>query len=358
MQQTTRNLALDAIKGLCIILMVVGHSGAPYALEKMISSFHMPAFFIISGFLFKEKYMTEVLVFIKRKMKTIWWPYVFWTIIFLLLHNFFADLGLYDSHYTPGETAARAVKGVTMRQTEQLLGGFWFLTALLFASTVSLLYYKFCGLTRGSLLAGIAGALAITECIKLNLIPEIAYFNAINFQATAFFMTGTLFMRENFHTISRRAPVVIAALLCITVGTFWLQRAMTNVTAATVVPYYITATLITWGLIVVFWKLPSTTPMRYLVKIGSRTLDILIFHFISFKLLTLVRIAIGESEFERLADFPVINFKGVALDPTDFFWIGYSIIGLAIPLLLSRLKDSGKRAIKARHERFPTDLIP
>lgn len=37
-------------KGLCIILMVIGHSGCPVLLSKFIYIFHMPVFFFFSGY--------------------------------------------------------------------------------------------------------------------------------------------------------------------------------------------------------------------------------------------------------------------------------------------------------------------
>ncbi|WP_238814113.1 acyltransferase family protein [Herbaspirillum rubrisubalbicans] len=46
----TRNIHLDMAKGLCLILMIAGHTkGINQTLYHLIYSFHMPAFFIISG---------------------------------------------------------------------------------------------------------------------------------------------------------------------------------------------------------------------------------------------------------------------------------------------------------------------
>ncbi len=42
------------LKGIGIALVVIGHSGCPDALCDFIYAFHMPLFFIISGFLFKS----------------------------------------------------------------------------------------------------------------------------------------------------------------------------------------------------------------------------------------------------------------------------------------------------------------
>ena len=51
-----RNLAIDVAKGLTIILMLIGHCDSiSHGLFKLIFSFHMPLFFILSGYFFKQK---------------------------------------------------------------------------------------------------------------------------------------------------------------------------------------------------------------------------------------------------------------------------------------------------------------
>lgn len=48
----TRNLLFDIIKGIGIILMIIGHL-TQYA-TNIIFSFHMPLFFILSGYFYKQ----------------------------------------------------------------------------------------------------------------------------------------------------------------------------------------------------------------------------------------------------------------------------------------------------------------
>ena len=50
-----RDLTLDLAKAICIILMVIGHSGCPDYLHRFIYMFHMPCFFFISGYLLNDK---------------------------------------------------------------------------------------------------------------------------------------------------------------------------------------------------------------------------------------------------------------------------------------------------------------
>ena len=77
-----RDKSLDIARGLCIILVVVGHyipESAPswyVAINKAIYAFHMPAFMFISGYVYllslkKDSYVT----FFAKKFKRLLIPY-------------------------------------------------------------------------------------------------------------------------------------------------------------------------------------------------------------------------------------------------------------------------------------------
>lgn len=147
------NLTIGYIKSFAIILMVLGHAcfdkmpGVPYFFE-FVAMFHMPIFFIASGYCFKPKYLKAPKAYLKSKIKGIYWPYVKWCLLFLLLHNIFFYLHLYSdqygylnnvsSLYTLTEIKTRAFEIIVkMRSAEQLLGGYWFLQALFFGSLIA-----------------------------------------------------------------------------------------------------------------------------------------------------------------------------------------------------------------------------
>lgn len=69
-----RDSALDALKGCGIILMIIGHSLLPSILARPFLVFHMPLFFIVSGYLFKEKPVVEL---VKKNFKRVMVPYLF-----------------------------------------------------------------------------------------------------------------------------------------------------------------------------------------------------------------------------------------------------------------------------------------
>lgn len=81
--QNERNQWIDIAKGITIILMVLGHSSLPQPISRFIWSFHMPLFFIASGWMTKwEKYNFKE--FTMRKIRTLAVPFLCYSAIVLL----------------------------------------------------------------------------------------------------------------------------------------------------------------------------------------------------------------------------------------------------------------------------------
>ena len=69
---------------------------------------------------------------------------------------------------------------------------------------------------------------------------------------------------------------------------------------------------------------------RFLVFVGDNTLDILTWHFLCFKLVSLLLIWIYALPIERLAEFPVIEefaYQG--------WWVMYLVVGVATTLVIN-----------------------
>lgn len=77
---------LDIVKGIAIILMVLGHSSIPDDISRFIYAFHMPLFFISSGWVTNfTKY--NIVDFILHKARTLLLPFVVYSAIALALIN-------------------------------------------------------------------------------------------------------------------------------------------------------------------------------------------------------------------------------------------------------------------------------
>ena len=71
-----RDESITIAKAIGIILMVVAHAGIPDMFNHFIVMFHMPLFFFVSGYCFKEKYLSTPAVFVLKRIKGLYVPFV------------------------------------------------------------------------------------------------------------------------------------------------------------------------------------------------------------------------------------------------------------------------------------------
>lgn len=144
--------SITIAKAFGIIMMVIGHCGVPHV-TKFIYMFHMPLFFLLSGYCFKEAHLSDYRNFTWKRVKGLYFPFVKYGLLFLLLHNVFFHLNIYSdqygwgtnvSHlYTLKETILNAVFGTLLfTSSEPPLGGYWFLPQLFWASIFGWLILK------------------------------------------------------------------------------------------------------------------------------------------------------------------------------------------------------------------------
>ena len=89
---------IDTVRGIAILLMMVGHTGIPAPVERYIYSFHMPLFFLLSGMLFVDgKY--GFAEYVKRKARSLLVPYVVFTPIIYAAYRLSDDAGLFRAEW-------------------------------------------------------------------------------------------------------------------------------------------------------------------------------------------------------------------------------------------------------------------
>lgn len=74
-EKTKNYLWADIAKGICIILVILGHSQAPFYIVDFIYLFHMPLFFLLAGYFFKyTKYHSDFKLLVKISAKRLLLP--------------------------------------------------------------------------------------------------------------------------------------------------------------------------------------------------------------------------------------------------------------------------------------------
>lgn len=257
MAQANRDRSIDIVKGIGIILMVVGHSGCPKWLHDFIYAFHMPLFFICSGYFYKPITTTEGLfTFWKKRFKGLYLPYIKWSILFLLLHNVFYRLNIYSDSYGYLEKNSTLynfndilirLKDILlcMESHEELLGGFWFLRVLLFASIgYSIIDFV---LSRWNNV-NLKNTLVFSALLPLTILAwytsmHIWVFDSIFliFYGCLFFFMGYMYKSYELSKYLNTCRVSTITFLLVCISTVLIPVGMIVESAKLIVPYLIVA---------------------------------------------------------------------------------------------------------------------
>lgn len=333
------NNIVTLTKAIGIMLMVLAHAMSPeHVVGRVIYTFHMPLFFIMSGYCFKEKYLDDAKQFVVRRIKGIYVPFVLFSLSFLAMHNVFCHWNIYDPDYLYGwkDFAWHTSRIVTrMSHNEGLLGTFWFLKELFWGS---LIFYGTLRLSKWLKITWywlpFVGLLVLAEvtCILGLQVPyfTISYRSVL---AACFIAAGYWWKQEDWQL--NKWVLWIVGSAAITIELLLLHHvSFTDVTPISL-PIYVAPALIGTMMVYEFSKfifkifdLRLKIGNRILEFIGKHTLAIMALHMLAFKMVSYILIKVNHLPIERLTDFPVMyeysNIWGVLL---------YTIVGICVPLI-------------------------
>lgn len=274
---------IDIARAFAIILIVFGHTivhnGNTYWLYKLIYSFHIVLFFIISGYVYKEK--KEIKTFIKQKFFSLMVPYFIFSILFLIPYFIFGNdvnsainsegkfnllLLLKEIIYGTGANGA-------LKQNTSL----WFLPAL-FSTEV---FYKV-------LMKKIT---KLNPYLKFLILLLISYLSTkitvimpwgINtaLTLTLFFYLGIV-MKKN-HTIEKISKnkwyflvIIILSISCLFLYQYNITVSCVNYQYGNYVIFLFISIVISLFILLISYKIKNSKILEF---IGKNTLSILLFH--------------------------------------------------------------------------------
>lgn len=344
------NLSVTYTKAIGIILVVLAHAMCTtWTTFVTIYAFHMPLFFIMSGYCFKEKYLEDAKLFTIRKLKGIYLPFVLYAMVYLLLHNFFVrhhiyaeSLGIYDWKRILWDTSRITTR---MSQSEQLIGLYWFIKELVWGSFI---FYAVLRLTKNSKVLTTGILLAITLIFRLFEL-RIPYFTVdyISFYAATFIAVG--YWMRDWKVLFEHAWRWLVYAICVVVVAIevrYFGTSTLNVTMSSIMPFFFSGIA---GTILVFqfstWLTKhSSRKYRAMEYIGNHTMVILSLHLLCFKFVSYLIIEIEDLPIDRLAEFPVME------DYSKMGWyLVYTIVGIGVPVLSSLGYGYVKSLIGKKH---------
>jgi len=347
-----RNISMDVAKAMVICLIVMGHSFSEDSSSKIRSFlylFHVPFFFIVSGYFFNEKYINKPIELIFRRIKSLWVPFFKWAIPFIIFHNFFFVIHVYSPqvtfrghsipHYSILTMAKKIATLFLFKASEQLLGAFWFLQCLFFTVAIFLsLSWLLNKLSLSRLLPLFTVALFFVgnSMFSFNIhFPLVPYDVRLFFVATFLYHIGFLYRKYEKSIPVRFLPMLVSLLILLAINAADFVKidsiySVTGLSCKSILYLVATPILGTYVVIYVSQFISRFSISKYFNFIGNQTIAILAMHFLCFKLVSLLIVYKDNLPLYKIAEFPVI--------PNDGWWfLAYSAVGIALPMMLYTL---------------------
>lgn len=326
---------VDLLKGIGICLVVIGHSGFEY--RNVIYLFHMALFFIVSGYCYKEKKIS-MQSWIVKKLKTLWIPNFVSVLavsgmanVLLKLHIVSADACMV---FTVKNFVTDIIKAFFFGGGRQLLGANWFLRTLFLGLVLYeivnrlLLYLRH---NKRLFRIFIFVFFLIFGWLLTEWRGHGMYFNVLS--VPILLEIGRIIKDKDLINGYRQNKCrVILGFVCF-IGLVILSEfgsITMNYNVITNPPFFIVCSLLGFFLCVSiadFIFRYEGISKRFIIYAGRHSLTIMLLHFLSFKIVTLLQIVLFGEKIEVLSAYPVhVSSNG--------WWIAYSIAGISIPCLL------------------------
>lgn len=353
-----RNITIDCMKGILIILVVLGHTYNSLT-NNFIYLFHVGLFFVLSGYCFSQKYtdsLSSLWELFKKRIKSLWIPYVVYNFIFLLLQNIWLKVGFLtsDEAYFSYEPFLRdgyclpititgsikaVIKSFFFMNSQPFAGGLWFLGGLFYVTfmyAIIQFILRKIKIEKLHIIFSVFFLIAGWLIVKLGLMDKLPILKqaAIILISEVLFCIGT-YAKEYINLPNFKVPTYYAGFISFFV-ILCVLSAFGSVSVASVhivnPLFYLTSIMSGGGLLLCLIKLLNSLKAKKIINffsfVGKKTIPILALHPLCFKVITLIQWKIYGGEKLMLSMYPVWK--------NSILWsLAYLIIGVTIPLLLA-----------------------
>lgn len=373
-----RDTTISIAKGIAIILMVIAHAEAPGWLCRFIFEFHMPLFFITAGYFFSTKYLHDEATFMKKRIKGLYWPFVKWSVFFLIIHNWMFDLGILNEVY--GNETGGVLHRWSAHQIQQnlwniftamggydafLCGAFWFFRGLFVASILYLIIYKVLDVTMSKVFKSSEIAkksIPYFICLMMLLLcgwktwEGLKIINLVqggyrDMMGCFFFGVGFIFRQfiEQYRKAMAHYRIDIPLTLVFAAVVYLFSEHLTaNMNWRSTFKQFLSLPLPAILGFLMMYNISSWLDKcenwlkRFLVYLGDHTLNIFIFHIVAYKVVSLIKIWYYGLDIRQIGCHMVIH----DYSQQDCFWVLYTIAGVGLPLLGTWLSEKIKKRLE------------
>lgn len=142
---------IDMLKGIAIVLVVLGHNSFSDYATQAIYLFHMPLFFVISGFLDRLEGINFG-DYVRKKLRRLMYPYITFGILIMVYNTLFDALsGKRSLVKLLKRIGAIAYGNLIWENNSEYIGTLWFLAGLFCSGIIAYVIYHISGKRRGKL---------------------------------------------------------------------------------------------------------------------------------------------------------------------------------------------------------------
>lgn len=329
-----RDQTWDIVKGIGIVLVVIGHSGCPTYLKHFIYLFHMGLFFFISGMFISTPNINNLWHFIKIRLKRLYIPFATAGIILVLLHNFLFSIGWNIESYDLSQLIKKLIGTLIFKDIEPQLLPLWFLKSLFFSSII--VYIILC-INKIQIQIGIIITLYTFGWICSYTHNHLFFSLERECVVSAVIYMG--YLLKNKITILYKYGILCLCILLISAPYIWIGLAVTDISFYSAFPLYSLIGII--GITFIAKTLIKTNIGSIMAKLGLNSLEILIIHYPAMQILSQILVSTGLQSHSVLWQTPTIDsLKGT------WWWIPYTLCGLGLSLIYIFIKNKIKSIYK------------
>ena len=345
-KQKVYNPTFAIMKGIAIISVVVGYCTLSKEVEAYVNQYHLAAFFFVAGYFLTDKYVFNPIQLIKKRINSLYIPFVVSCLACVLLHNLLCEFYVYS---TPLSLREMLIGGsnVLFRlfSSEPLMGAMWFCPTLLFASVIA-------GLTlwAGTKFENRRICMTLLFMLLVISVAEIAMkvfhlkspysiwqnmvISGILFEGWLFriFIEKYLLQIRKFILFFMGSTVALVLYFLVNSGyLFNLQVAHLKEIPAF---YLLVVTFFASLMVYAFaTSLKTTFIGKAIAVVGDHSFSIMMLHFLAFKLVSLLICIVKDVPLTEISSFPTIPYENIG-------WLfAYTFVGCALPIAAVMLKD-------------------
>ncbi len=300
----------------------------------------MQLFFFISGYFYKDEYSSNLKNLISKRLSSLYIPFLKYSLLFLLLHNVFYSLGIYNDaiggFYSVSDFINSFIKIMTFDLTEPLLAAFWFFTSL-FAVSILFGLISFVSSKFPQKDSELIRMVLIGICFFIGNITSqkygIAFPRMLNTSLVALsvYYLGYLY-RRNEQIIKMNIYFFSMSVLLLFLDSFY---GIINMSANSYLSpsfFFVNSVVGIYANVYLAKHIAERVNSKLFYYIGQNTVIIMALHLLSFKVISFIQLKIYGYPVELLAKIPVI-------DQNNGWWIAYTLSGIFIPLAIRYMLD-------------------